>query len=117
MLSVELVLEIRRLLEEGDLSQRAVAARVGVSRGTVDGIANGRRGLYGRDPACRAPQHEATAIPKRCRGCGGLVYEPCLLCRARNYWLRVQEIRRVLRSTPRTFGKRSLDWSREDEAA
>lgn len=86
MLPLARVQEVRRLLDEGQLSQRQIAARVGVSRGTVGAIALGKRGLHGResfgedDDPC-AP----TSLPVRCPGCGALVYLPCLLCRTRFY--------------------------------
>ena len=35
MLRIEVVLEIRRLLDESELSQRAIARQLGVSRGVV----------------------------------------------------------------------------------
>ena len=49
MLSEEVVLEVRRLLDAGQLSQRKIAVRLKVSRGTVHAIANGRRALHGRE--------------------------------------------------------------------
>ena len=86
MLPLALVEEIRQLLEEGQLSQRKIAAKLGVSRGTVGAIASGRRGIYGREPeagelvlAC------LDQVPERCPGCGAMVYKPCLLCHTRRY--------------------------------
>ena len=43
MIATSVVDEIRRLLQEGCLSQRKIAAQIGVSRGTVNAIALGRR--------------------------------------------------------------------------
>jgi DNA-binding XRE family transcriptional regulator len=96
MLPQALVLEIKRLLDEQRLSQRAIADRLGVSRGTVNNIANGRRGVYGRElPPVERSGAEPSGVPHRCRGCGGLVYQPCLLCRARAYDARRRELRRL----------------------
>ena len=69
MLSLSLVEQIVDLLNEGELSQRRIAARVGVSRGTVASIASGRRGLFGRDPesdddAVAGPFVAAGALPQ-----------------------------------------------------
>ena len=47
MLSIEVVLEINRLLGEGQTSQRAIARKLGVSRGVVQNIASGKRSLTG----------------------------------------------------------------------
>jgi hypothetical protein len=89
MLARTVVAEIQRLLEEGRMSQRAVAHRVGVSRGTVHAIAHGRR----RDRRSgRESVSELTPLDgpvERCPGCGGKVQMPCLLCRLRamqRYW-------------------------------
>jgi len=49
MLALAVVEEIERLLQEGTLSQRKIARRLNVSRGTVAAIASGQRGLYGRE--------------------------------------------------------------------
>ena len=96
MLPTAMVLEIRRLLEEGELSYRTIATRLHVSRGVVANIANGRRGLYGSESnAGRSSVTQSLGIPARCRQCGGLVFEPCLLCRARAYRRRVEEERRL----------------------
>jgi hypothetical protein len=87
MLGQTVVLEIRRLLAEGQLSHRASAKRVGVSRGMVHLIAVGRRRLQVRDstiPAQKVVLRQSdSGIPVRCPGCGGKVYLPCLLCKAR----------------------------------
>jgi hypothetical protein len=76
--------EIQRLLTEGRLSQRKIARKVGVSRGTVGAIARQER------PFDRAGQPEpeenaraAGAPPARCGTCGGMVRMPCLACRVR----------------------------------
>jgi hypothetical protein len=83
MLTIALVDEIKRLLAEGQASQRQIARLTGVSRSTVGAIASGKR-------AERPPQTaDGDELPRptgplgRCAGCGGLVYTPCLLCRVR----------------------------------
>jgi hypothetical protein len=85
MLSTAIILEIDRLLKEGELSHRKIAARLNVSRGTISAIANGRRGLFGRDPDVDWPARAHLSPPTRCRGCGYRVYMPCLICSARKY--------------------------------
>ena len=83
MLAPAIVAEIRRLLGEGRLSQRAIARHLGVSRGIVHAIANGKRRervAPGRLP----PRLLVDEGPwERCPGCGGIVQMPCLLCRMR----------------------------------
>jgi hypothetical protein len=95
MFSDAIILEIQRLLQEGELSRRAIAARLGVGRATVDSVANGRRGLRNPRPLIERHAKQAT----RCRGCGGLVYKPCRLCRARTYQRITSEIRRLSESS------------------
>ncbi len=96
MLPLVVVEEIRRLLNEAELSQRKIADKLGVSRGTVGAISNGRRGIYGREP----DPHESDLYrldlpPERCLGCGGKVYVPCLLCGARRYAKRQKRLRQI----------------------
>ena len=69
------------MLRKERLSQRKIAAALGVSRGTVNAIALGRRidrraGTSHDDSGFTPP----TGRHKRCPGCGGLVQMPCLLC-------------------------------------
>jgi hypothetical protein len=86
MLPTALVHEIDRLLKRGELSHRKIAARLGVSRGIVSAIANGRRGLYGKDPPDESRRSITPTSPAaRCRRCGYRVYGPCLICEARKY--------------------------------
>lgn len=95
MLSLSLVEQIVDLLNEGELSQRRIAERVGVSRGTVASIASGRRGLFGRDPESDDDRSLANLTPpERCPKCGYLIYAPCRVCRAREF----QENRKLLRA-------------------
>jgi len=81
MIAPAVVDEIKRLLESGHLSQRTIAQQLGVSRGTVNAIALGKRldPDPDRDAGFAAPEGPLT----RCPGCGGLVLMPCLLCRVR----------------------------------
>ncbi|BBO35507.1 helix-turn-helix domain-containing protein [Lacipirellula parvula] len=102
MLPTVLILEIRRLLDAGGMSHRAIARKVGVSRTTVAEMARGRRGDFGRGPEeRRAPIRHATSIPVRCPTCGGLVYAPCRLCEVREHQARILQFRRELLEPPR----------------
>lgn len=89
MLPLAIVEEVQRLLDEDQLSQRKIAKKLNISRGTVGAIASGRRGIYGREP-----DPEQTVLccfdqpAERCVGCGGMVHKPCLLCSARTYQAR-----------------------------
>ncbi len=88
--------EIRRLLDEAELSQRKIADKLGVSRGTVGAISNGQRGIYGREHDPHEPDLcNLNLPPERCPGCGGMVYVPCLLCRARRYAKRHKRLRQI----------------------
>jgi hypothetical protein len=92
MLALSVVEEIDRLLKEGRLSQRRIAERLGVSRGTVSAIANGQRALFGRT-AEDEKSGEAPLLPaQRCPKCGFLTHPPCLVCRSRQF----RQGRRVL---------------------
>jgi hypothetical protein len=82
MLATAVVEKIQDLLSAGTLSQRKIAQHVGVSRGTVNAIALGKR------PSRPEPRHcDEFCFPagplERCPGCGGMVQMPCLLCRVR----------------------------------
>ncbi len=84
MIAPSVVREIKRLLAEGKYSQRKIAHITGVSRGTVGAIASGKRRDY--ESRTRNPEmelEEPTGPPRRCPGCGGLVYMPCRLCHVR----------------------------------
>ena len=82
MLDQGLVDEIRRLLAAGQWSMRKIARELRVSRGTVGAIAHGRR-----PDRLPRPADDDLLLPRgplrRCPGCGGMVYLPCLLCRVR----------------------------------
>jgi len=84
MIAPATIEEIRRLLARGGLSQRKIARKLGVSHGTVNAIALGRRST--RRQASRASA-EDFASPQgafvRCPECGGLVRMPCIACELR----------------------------------
>jgi transcriptional regulator with XRE-family HTH domain len=108
MYSDALVQRVRRLLEQGNLSQRAVARKLGLSHGVINRIAKGFRPSRRQTTTYfRLSPNHLLGEPVRCRGCGGLVYQPCLLCRARAHKRQLQEARRrraldlVNRSNPR----------------
>ena len=83
MISQLAVEQIQRLLAERRLSQRKIARTVGVSRGTVGSIAKGHRPRIHRSEDALGDPCRPLGPPRRCRGCGGLVFMPCLLCRVR----------------------------------
>ena len=86
MLSLAVVLEIRRLLDEDELTQREIAVRLGVSRSTVCAVASGRRAIeLGVERPLNPRRNEPKRLPQRCHTCGGLVFAPCRLCRVRMY--------------------------------
>ena len=86
MLPLAKVKEIRRLLDEGKMSQRKIALALKVSRGIVGAIASGKRGIYGKEPKAEITDlPDEDRQPERCPSCGGMVYMPCVLCRARAY--------------------------------
>ncbi|MEM6797965.1 MAG: helix-turn-helix domain-containing protein [Planctomycetota bacterium] len=93
MLALSVVKEICRLLEEENLSQRKIAKKLGVSRGTVSALATGRRGVHGREPNEEAD--EPVGPPARCGSCGMLVVMPCVYCRAVEYRDRLNSERRA----------------------
>lgn len=82
MLSQQVIEEARQLLAEGTMSQRQIAERLHISRGTVNSLALGRRGSQGCEMATAQP---IQVSPSRCPGCGGWVYMPCVLCRTRRF--------------------------------
>jgi transcriptional regulator with XRE-family HTH domain len=84
MIAPSVVQEVRRLLAEGNFSQRRIAKLTGISRGTVGAIAAGRRPDYeSLRPTANDELPEPSGPPQRCPGCGGMVYLPCRLCRTR----------------------------------
>jgi hypothetical protein len=94
MLTESQVEWVVQLLCDNKLSHREIARQTRVSRGTISAIARGDR----PHQLHRKPADEAAfdpGPPARCRGCGGLVQMPCLLCRiraCRAIELRMQEL-------------------------
>jgi transcriptional regulator with XRE-family HTH domain len=129
MIAEKVVQEVRRLLVEGALSQRKIALRTGVCRGTVCAIASGRRPDY--EPRESLEDEEAMVGPAvRCGKCGAMVYLPCRRCKledveARNprvHWLPrgVDANERLgldLRPEHRARYEEVLVWRREQAAA
>lgn len=84
MIATTLADEIRELLDSAELSQRKIARRVGVSRGTVNAIALGKRPDYSvRRVGPSDDFIPPSGPPRRCPGCGGMVRMPCLGCHVR----------------------------------
>ena len=90
--------EAHRLLAEGNLSRRKIAAIVGISRSTVSAIATGD---YVERLARRQPRTDANPAPRgplaRCPECGGMVYMPCWACHVRALKEKEQAERRATR--------------------
>lgn len=89
MHSLQTIQEVDRLLRLGELSHRAIARRVGCSRGVVDQLASGKRGLYGAGDEEDQPRGKF-----RCPGCGGLVESPCVRCRTELFLAKTRGRRR-----------------------
>jgi transcriptional regulator with XRE-family HTH domain len=85
MIAPERVREVKRLLQEGQLTQREIAKLTGVSRASVGNIASGRRPDYDAIRRSEADQAEFAGPPECCELCDALVLL-CLLCELRK-WL------------------------------
>jgi hypothetical protein len=87
MLSQNIINCAVELLKDGALSKRAVAAKLGISRGTVFAIANGSHKSHGAAVSkCELPDQPDISMPiERCPTCRYLVFVPCLICRAREH--------------------------------
>lgn len=108
MIAVEKVVEIRRLLALGKLSNRNIAMMTGISRATVAAIASGKRRDFGSRLSDDSDEPAEPAGPLvRCPGCGGMVFLPCRLCRLR---AQQEELRQARRT--RTQRARRLLWRR-----
>ena len=83
MLSRAMVDKIKQMLEQGNLSNREIARKLGVSRGTVDSISSGARRDHCREDtvASNEPPNEEGL----CDGCGHVVPLPCVYCAAEAY--------------------------------
>ncbi|WP_197528854.1 winged helix-turn-helix transcriptional regulator [Aeoliella mucimassa] len=74
--------EIRMLLAEEKLSQRQIATRLGVSRGTVNNLATA---LQTTRTQRSEVDHSGVQRIGRCPHCGARVQLPCVACQARAY--------------------------------
>jgi len=84
MIAIAVEEEIRRLLDETEWSQRKIARNLGVSRGTVNAIARGKRPNYAaRRQAPSEPFTIPSGLARRCPICGAKVQMPCLACQVR----------------------------------
>lgn len=95
MIDPATIAEAKRLLAQGELSQRKIAKRLGISRATIGAIAHGKRPDY--EPRSK-PEDELPHIagpPRRCPGCGGLVWFPCQLCRVQREQQREARLQRA----------------------
>jgi transposase len=96
-----IIAEAARLLFANELSQRQIAARLGISRGTVLAISRQRRPLdLQRKQRADHPRTKeerrlaervtlrAGQLPERCPECRNLVLMPCQICKGRKQRLR-----------------------------
>ena len=97
MIAPEVIGEIERLLECGQLSNRGIAAQVGVSRGTVNAVANGQYARRRKESQRPDDFDFPHGPPRRCPACGRLVQMPCLACRVQKLALRRAETAAVFR--------------------
>jgi hypothetical protein len=82
MIAPHLVDQIQKLLADGKSSHRKIAQSTGVSRGTIAAIASGRRRIRPRTTFIWEEEPLVPDTPpRRCPGCGGMVYMPCRACR------------------------------------
>ena len=101
MINQQIITEAARLLLAHELSQRQIAARLGISRGTVLAISRQRRPLdLQRKSRAAQPQSKqerrlaervtlrAGQLPARCPECRNLVLLPCQACKSRKQRLR-----------------------------
>jgi hypothetical protein len=91
----EIVIQVQQMLASNELSQRKIARKLGISRGTVNTIAQGRP--LRKRPAPPRDEFGEYSLPSgpfvRCPGCGGRVILPCLLCRIREVKRRDRDLR------------------------
>ncbi len=108
MIALALVKETERLLAEGSLSQRKIAATVGISRATVSAIASGKRRDYEARLLARAGEFEPLGPLGRCPTCGGMVHMPCRSCRIETMRELEREVLRLRRRRAREQALRRL---------
>ena len=91
----DVIEEIQRRLALPRATRRSVAREMGISRGTVDAVANGKREPIELGPL-EPDELEISVPPERCGGCGGKINVlPCVLCRARTIRARRRRARTI----------------------
>jgi hypothetical protein len=94
MIAEHLVEQVERLLTEDQLSHRRIARLTGVSRGTIGAIASGKRRIRPKTMDFWDEEPLVPDVPpQRCPECGGMVYMPCRLCRARKELAKLPALR------------------------
>jgi hypothetical protein len=85
MIAPSVIDSIRDLLADDRLSQRQIAQQLGVSRGVVAAVAEGRRPDYAAIRRRREESKQPVVLGplRRCPTCGGMVHRPCRLCALR----------------------------------
>jgi len=91
MIANALIEQVQNLLGAG-LPHREIAKITGVSRSTVNHIAQGRRGILVDRMESPYQSHRAEHPPERCCGCGSLVYLPCRACALRALMSRIEAV-------------------------
>ena len=86
MIAQTTVIKVRRLLQSRRLSERKIAQTLGISRGTVQRIASGKRRDHAPGPSFDEGLTSDSGEVRRCPTCGGMVQMPCLLCRVRGLY-------------------------------
>jgi hypothetical protein len=107
MLAPDRVELAKRLLAEGRLSQRKIAAVTGMSRASITAIALERRTDRQRRPA-ELPEDDDLGPLARCGGCGGLVHLPCRLCQLRSRLALERRAARLAGRSPHPLGTARL---------
>jgi len=80
MIKNEVIKQIQFYVRQGRMSQRKIATFWGVSRGTVQAVANGKRTDNVLSSVKTAIWVAPSGKPKRCCYCGSWVKMPCLAC-------------------------------------
>lgn len=83
MLALGLEREVERLLDSKRLSERQIAKRLGISRGTVRSVAKVQRPTRTTCKKKGFSFFSDETPPARCKSCGAIVFMPCLLCHVR----------------------------------
>ena len=108
MIAQSKIEEVQRMLAETDFSQRKIAKMTGVSRAVVGSVASGKRPDYEAIRKEKNDLYQPTGPLKRCKGCGGMVYDPCRLCKLRAVREYEQELVRFFRRQARKQALRKL---------